>query len=313
MNKIVTALLLVLIIFVAGDFLVKNDYVNINRPEVQEIQEIETVFSNEILEVLLPKINAAFDNAEKAILEPGEVKDGTDPDASKCVCKGTGVITHGDGHTSSCKYHGKKSEPQAIAAIEESGPSVLVKDAPEVVQEKTVIVTEKQFDELENSLKQVVNSLSEMTTRNEEVIKSLREELEKTKEEKLVPELVATPSPVSEVKDTIIQRKHTQKNSAGNLNYQVLIFGAKWCDPCVIMRNEIYSRLLNTDIEVSSQVTADVRIVDIERTPDFYNSFKGNTKSIPLIVEIRDNVVVSTTTGAKTFEDFMNKYDLEKK
>lgn len=32
------------------------------------------------------------------------------PDADKCVCKGTGVITHGDGHTTPCPYHSKRTE-----------------------------------------------------------------------------------------------------------------------------------------------------------------------------------------------------------
>jgi thiol-disulfide isomerase/thioredoxin len=307
MNKIVAALLLVLIMFVAGDFLVKNNYININKPEV----EVEVVSDSEILTVLLPQVEKAFDKAEKAILEPGEIDDGTDPDASKCICKGTGVIRQGDGHTTSCKYHGKKA--QAVLSLEDHGPSVLETTDSPVEKEKTVEITEKHFNELETSLKSVVNSLTEMTARNEEVVKSLKDELAKAKEEKIVTEVVETPSPVSEVEDTTMQRKHAQKNSAGNLNYQVIIFGAKWCGPCVTMRNEIYNALLNTDIEVSSQVTADVRIVDIERTPDFYNSFRGNTDSIPLIVEIRNNVVVSATTGAKTFEEFMSKYDLEKK
>jgi hypothetical protein len=30
------------------------------------------------------------------------------PDADKCPCKGTGVITHGDGHTTECPYHGEE-------------------------------------------------------------------------------------------------------------------------------------------------------------------------------------------------------------
>lgn len=34
-----------------------------------------------------------------------------DPDPAKCPCKGTGIITHGDGHTTSCPYHGEDSEP----------------------------------------------------------------------------------------------------------------------------------------------------------------------------------------------------------
>jgi len=34
-----------------------------------------------------------------------------DPDPAKCACKGTGVITHGDGHQTPCPYHGKGNNP----------------------------------------------------------------------------------------------------------------------------------------------------------------------------------------------------------
>ena len=33
-----------------------------------------------------------------------------DPDPEKCACKGTGIITHGDGHTTPCPYHEEKEE-----------------------------------------------------------------------------------------------------------------------------------------------------------------------------------------------------------
>jgi len=33
-----------------------------------------------------------------------------DPDPEKCACKGTGIITHGDGHTTHCPYHYKDDE-----------------------------------------------------------------------------------------------------------------------------------------------------------------------------------------------------------
>ena len=34
-----------------------------------------------------------------------------DPDPAKCPCKGTGIITHGDGHTTECPYHGADTKP----------------------------------------------------------------------------------------------------------------------------------------------------------------------------------------------------------
>jgi len=54
----------------------------------------------------------AFDNAEKEIFKEDNkpvIIDDTNPDPSKCICKGTGIIVHGDGHKTVCPYHGKSS------------------------------------------------------------------------------------------------------------------------------------------------------------------------------------------------------------
>jgi len=58
----------------------------------------------------------AFDKAEKEvyIVDPTPDILGPDPDASKCVCKGSGVITHGDGHKTACPYHGSKDSLMKI-------------------------------------------------------------------------------------------------------------------------------------------------------------------------------------------------------
>lgn len=56
--------------------------------------------------------------------EPDEPDEpvGPHPDADKCVCKGTGVITHGDGHTSPCPYHGKEEEPEPDVVVPDQSP-----------------------------------------------------------------------------------------------------------------------------------------------------------------------------------------------
>lgn len=66
--------------------------------------------TNTKVEVLHEEIKSAFNEAEAKFLKtdvPDEVIDGPHPDVSKCACKGTGVITHGDGHTTPCPYHAK--------------------------------------------------------------------------------------------------------------------------------------------------------------------------------------------------------------
>lgn len=54
------------------------------------------------------EIALSFDEAEIKVLNITPVPDivGPNEDPDKCVCKGTGVITHGDGHKTSCPYHG---------------------------------------------------------------------------------------------------------------------------------------------------------------------------------------------------------------
>jgi hypothetical protein len=58
------------------------------------------------------EISTAFDNAEKKILgtkpTPDDEVVGPHPDADKCICGGSGWITHGDGHKTACPYHGSK-------------------------------------------------------------------------------------------------------------------------------------------------------------------------------------------------------------
>ena len=44
--------------------------------------------------------------------DEGSDKRGPDPDINKCVCDGTGIITHGDGHTTPCPYHSKNETPK---------------------------------------------------------------------------------------------------------------------------------------------------------------------------------------------------------
>lgn len=55
-------------------------------------------------------ISNAFDEAEIKVynITPSPDIVGPNEDPDKCICKGTGVIKHGDGHTTSCPYHGSK-------------------------------------------------------------------------------------------------------------------------------------------------------------------------------------------------------------
>lgn len=53
-------------------------------------------------------VSKAFDGAEHEVYGEDEVV-GPNPDPNKCICGGSGVIVHGDGHKTACPYHGKKT------------------------------------------------------------------------------------------------------------------------------------------------------------------------------------------------------------
>lgn len=66
--------------------------------------------SDENIQNLQEKAKESFEKAEKTVyvnVIPVKPEDGTHEDPKKCICKGSGIITHGDGHTSPCPYHGK--------------------------------------------------------------------------------------------------------------------------------------------------------------------------------------------------------------
>tara|TARA_R110000765_G_scaffold159315_2_gene263086 strand:- start:366 stop:896 length:531 start_codon:yes stop_codon:yes gene_type:complete len=73
--------------------------------------------TNDEVGTIIKNTVAAFDLAETKILEvkpdiPDDTPDGPHPDVNKCVCRGTGKITHGDGHQTDCPYHGKDVVPK---------------------------------------------------------------------------------------------------------------------------------------------------------------------------------------------------------
>ena len=78
------------------------------------------VFSDRILSVSVvkdnttPSFDAALNEGYVAFIanesEPQDPTPKPDPDPAKCPCKGSGNITHGDGHVTPCPYHSKKNE-----------------------------------------------------------------------------------------------------------------------------------------------------------------------------------------------------------
>ena len=61
-----------------------------------------------------PTVSVSLAMSTLSNVVPDSVPDNTpepDPDPAKCPCKGTGVITHGDGHETPCPYHDEDNKP----------------------------------------------------------------------------------------------------------------------------------------------------------------------------------------------------------
>lgn len=61
-------------------------------------------------DIIINKVIKCFEKAESSIKlipapNPDDAPLGPDPDPKKCICKGTGTIVHGDGHTTKCPFH----------------------------------------------------------------------------------------------------------------------------------------------------------------------------------------------------------------
>jgi len=86
-----------------------NIFVSNNNCCTLETKDIANMYENYI-EDWKNKSKRAFDEAEAKIFTtpkpPVVIVPMEDPDPAKCICKGTGIITHGDGHKTPCQYHG---------------------------------------------------------------------------------------------------------------------------------------------------------------------------------------------------------------
>lgn len=171
-----------------------------------------------------PVVIAAFNNADKLMdVEIDEENDGQNPDADKCICKGTGRIVQGDGHVTDCRYHAR-----------------IRKDSEE-------------------------NKIQEIKEEAQEVAKLL------------IPK------------------------------YKLMFFTADWCSPCRMQKGEI-DELKAEGYSVGNSLKFDIAIIDIDQNKDLYNSFKGNTGSIPMHVVLEGNVVKERKVGFISKENILAKY-----
>ena len=72
------------------------------------------------IQPIIDRTEQAFTDAETSVLGivPDDDPVGPDPDPEKCICKGTGKIKQGDGHTTDCPYHSVSSPAPVVNEVE---------------------------------------------------------------------------------------------------------------------------------------------------------------------------------------------------
>ena len=74
------------------------------------------------IQPIIDETGEAFDIAQAKVFNVVPDDDdeplGPDPDVNKCICRGTGKIVQGDGHTTDCPYHSVSSASPVVNEVE---------------------------------------------------------------------------------------------------------------------------------------------------------------------------------------------------
>ena len=74
------------------------------------------------IQPIIDQTGEAFDIAQAKVFNivPDDDDEplGPDPDVNKCICRGTGKIAQGDGHTTDCPYHSVSSPAPVVNEVE---------------------------------------------------------------------------------------------------------------------------------------------------------------------------------------------------
>lgn len=82
---------------------------------------------------------------------------------------------------------------------------------------------------------------------------------------------------------------------------KVIKFGADWCGPCNTMKS-IYAKFA----EIVGTSNADIIALNVDENPDEVTEY--GVRLIPLIVFIKDGVVVDKISGVASIDILINKY-----
>ena len=239
-----------------------------------------------------PKIIAAFEAAEKKYLDNDPTPPTPDddlkphPDPAKCPCKGTGRITHGDGHSTPCPYHGNK----AFQEFERGNQKW-----------ETFLGGSTFCNPGACPCGGVCDCDGINTCSGAKAITVVKPEPK--------PEVIVKPKPKPEIRKV---RKDRPRNTGDKVSYQLMVMTASWCTPCNEMKKDLNKAFANTDIILGRGPEADIRYLDVDEFPTFYKKYKGSHDSLPLFIEVKDGKILSRSPAVKSARQIIDQYDLEK-
>lgn len=104
-NKIIIGIVLLAIFYSSTN----NAIIDSNSQCGITTDEITNTYASYVEEWQL-QIKNAFEEAEIKVFNIKPTPDiiGPNEDPAKCICKGKGIITQGDGHITVCPFHGSK-------------------------------------------------------------------------------------------------------------------------------------------------------------------------------------------------------------
>lgn len=89
--------------------------------------------------------------------------------------------------------------------------------------------------------------------------------------------------------------------------YKLIFFTADWCAPCRMQKGEL-DKLKAEGYSVGGSTNFDIAILDIDQNKQLYNSFRGNTRSIPMHVVLEGNIVKERKVGFISKENIFGQY-----
>lgn len=215
-----------------------------------------------------PIVMKAFDEADKLMeLDIDIIDDGQDPDASKCICKGTGRIVQGDGHVTECRYHKKSTEEIVKASID---PIV------------------EYVDNNKEEMKKRIDNLEQENILKDGKIKELEEQLNVISRQLI------------ELKSTLSQIEQKGFSAKKEDDIQLIFLTAEWCSPCRQQKAEL-EKLKTEGYDIGTSSTSKIRILDVDKDRAEYEKYRGATASIPVNVLLVNGEVKQRIVG------FINK------